>query len=116
MRLWWVKKKKESHKEKVKKEIKKVILFVGSGAGIGALKGGALGVVGFGPAIGIAVPLVIVGATGGGLVYGAYKFFQSCKKKKRKTPPKNQTLNYVVCVSIGCALGIGLCTLYHAFF
>ena len=53
-------------------------IFTATGAGVGAIKGGSIGVVTSG--IGVAVPVVAVGAVVGLAGYGLY----SALKKKKK--------------------------------
>lgn len=74
---------------KNKEELKKAGTFVGVGAGVGLLKGGAIGIAGFGSAIGI--PLVVVGAVAGLTVYGACKAYQSTKGSKQESQIKQIT-------------------------
>lgn len=70
-----------------KEEATKAGAFVGVGAGLGVLEGGWLGVVGFGPTIGFAVPAVAVGAIFGAVGYAGYKFYESITESdsKKKT-------------------------------
>lgn len=101
-------------KEKVKSEVKTAGAFIGTGAGLGALNGGAFGVVGFG--LGIALPVVAVGATVGVLGYAGYKFLQSCEKEEPKKPPKKYGVIYTLCVASGVIFGIVSCIFYTNFF
>lgn len=60
---------------KMEKEFFKAGAFVSGGAGAGLVKGGAIGIAGFGSP---SVPLVVAGAVAGLAGYVVYKVCESC--------------------------------------
>ena len=62
--------------KKGNKEFCKAGACVGTGVGAGILKGGAIGIAGFGGAVG--APLWLVGAGVGLVAYGIYKVGENC--------------------------------------
>ena len=74
--------------KKRNKEFCKAGAFLGAGAGLGFLKGGAIGIAGFGGAVG--APLWLAGAGVGLAGYGLYKLGESFVKSDS---PKNKQIN-----------------------
>ena len=68
--------------KKGNKDLYKAGAFVGTGITAGIIKGGAIGLAGFGTAVG--APLWAVGGACGLAVFGVYKALQSCAKNKTK--------------------------------
>ena len=75
-------KKKPERIKRDNKELYKAGAFVGTGVTAGIIKGGAIGLAGFGTAVG--APLWAVGGACGLAVFGVYKALQSCAKNKTK--------------------------------